>query len=339
MRRRHQRSSSSILKRLSGTAALLAVALAVVATAPALGAADVTRSADGKTLTIAFPSNGADDALDIESESASTFLMSEVGQEDVNNPVPSAGSGCSPVVGQPGAVRCSVLALTKLVIDLGDGDDDTLFGTWTLSQIETLQLGGPGVDFLVGTPFFDRLEGGAGGDTLDDRLGGSVLLGGAGSDRFVLGQGDDEVQGGADFDVADFDGAATGVDVTLDDLPGDGPAGDSDNIHSDVEDVVGTVKADHIVGNGEANVLAGDQGADVIEGGGGFDRLEGDSGADRILARDGNASARTATMRTRRFAPEHKTSSGTRSTRTQWPSGSAAIDRVAGPRALRRSRC
>ena len=87
----------------------------------------------------------------------------------------------------------------------------------------------------------------------------------------------------------DFLPADTGVDVTLDDLPGDGPAGDSDNIHSDVEEVAGSSKADRIVGSALGNFFDGGGGNDTLDGGAGFDRYRGGDGDDEITSRDGNA--------------------------------------------------
>jgi hypothetical protein len=79
------------------------------------------------------------------------------------------------------------------------------------------------------------------------------------------------------------------VTVTLDDLPGDGPAGENDNIHSDVEDIVGTVGTDVITGGTGGNIIDGFDGNDVLSGGAGADLLRGGDDNDVITSRDGLA--------------------------------------------------
>ena len=134
------------------------------------------------------------------------------------------------------------------------------------------------------------LDGGADADLLSGGDGSDVLSGGDGRDTLRPGSGADEVHGQEGFDVATYSerSAAQPVTVTLDDLPGDGEVGEGDNVHGDVEDVIGGSGADVIVGSAADNVLSGGGGPDRIEGGAGIDTYAGGEGDDVLVARDGN---------------------------------------------------
>lgn len=130
----------------------------------------------------------------------------------------------------------------------------------------------------------DRLFGGPGKDTLIGYSGHDSLLGGAGNDELTGGSGADLLRGGDDSDLAVFTGH--GVDVTLDDSPGDGGQGENDNAGSDVEAVIGTPGDDRIVGSDGPNVLQGMAGRDHLDGAGGSDRLHG-AGGSRVIGGPG----------------------------------------------------
>jgi hypothetical protein len=188
-------------------------------------------------------------------------------------------------------VTCTVSGATRLLADMGAGPDFTEFQTWTVTAVQVEIHGGDGNDEqLWGTGLDDIIDGGPGDDELDGFAGDDVLDGGAGDD-ILSGQAEsDDIHGGTGFDIVDFSGPAfSTVTVTLDDLPGDGPAGDNDNIHSDVEDIVGTSGKDVITGGPGGNVIIGGPGDDVIDGGGGADILRGGSDNDTITSRDGLA--------------------------------------------------
>jgi len=171
--------------------------------------------------------------------------------------------------------------LTGDIVEGGGGDD----------RIETLW----------------HAEGGDGNDVLSVVPGGSIvwaeLIGGPGDDRITGGVGDDFLTGGPGADVVrggpgtdqllDLWPTPQPVRITLDDQPGDGPAGENDDIGADVESVSGGHGDDTLIGNDAANVLNGGPGDDVIDGRGGADELmsqgahshmAGGPGRDRISA-------------------------------------------------------
>ncbi|HEX6711878.1 MAG TPA: calcium-binding protein [Thermoleophilaceae bacterium] len=192
------------------------------------------------------------------------------------------------------------------VID-GGGGDDTLTGGADDDQLNggdgSDELnGGDGVDVLDGGSGADSLMGGAGDDTERGGEGNDALDGGAaagcvdsgGGDTLSGDGGDDSLCGGAgpaSGNDNDLIGGGTGEDtvyyvrsanvaVSLDSATGDGEAGESDNVSSDVEDATTGSGSDTLTGNDGRNVLDGGQGGDVVNGLGGNDVLM-DSGGDR----------------------------------------------------------
>ena len=146
-----------------------------------------------------------------------------------------------------------------------------------VAQESTVKSGTPDADALTGTPGPDSLYGLAGDDRLD---------GGEGDDDLDGGPGADEFYGGAGRDVASYDGMAP-ITATLDDKPGDGAAGENDNLHHDVEDLSTGDGNDRLVGSAADNTLDSGAGDDRLVGGGGVDFLLGGPGDDVIDARDG----------------------------------------------------
>ncbi len=150
-------------------------------------------------------------------------------------------------------------------------------------------------DTLTGSGLANTLTGGAGNDTInggggDDELfgdgqfpsataGNDQLSGDGGDDQLLGGAGADTLAGGGDFDVADYSrhAGATSLTVTIDNLAGDGAAGENDNVTDTVEGVVAGAGDDTITGNSAANVLFGGPGSDQLNGGGGPDLLDGET--------------------------------------------------------------
>jgi Ca2+-binding RTX toxin-like protein len=107
-------------------------------------------------------------------------------------------------------------------IDGGGGDDRLAIQVGVSAPITTVTIrGGKGNDVLLGSPFADRLDGGAGRDHLDGRAGDDELHGGAGNDSLLGNGGADQLFGGAGADFLD------GGDGS-DDLAG-GPGRDGDS--------------------------------------------------------------------------------------------------------------
>ena len=129
----------------------------------------------------------------------------------------------------------------------------------------------------------DRLEGGAGNDYLGGYNGDDTLYGGDGNDVLDGGRGADFIVGGRGVDTAYYGrDTARGVRV---DLTLTGRQQDFDGTHGftangnaavgdflyDIENIVGTVRADWLKGNNGDNTFTAGRGNDRLEGGGGAD--------------------------------------------------------------------
>jgi Ca2+-binding RTX toxin-like protein len=144
------------------------------------------------------------------------------------------GGGCSLTTqGNTTTATCPAAGTTQLNVDTGDRNDSVKIQAPTPAQI----LGGDGDDFLRGGSVGDSLSGGNGTDT------------------------------------ADYSDRSSPLTITLDGKPGDGSAGENDNVQSDVEVVNGGSGADTITGSDGDNVLNGNGGNDTLNGQGGSDAL------------------------------------------------------------------
>ncbi|MGH2907336.1 MAG: beta strand repeat-containing protein [Solirubrobacterales bacterium] len=145
------------------------------------------------------------------------------------------------------------------------GEADNIAG-----DVENL-TGGTANDHLVGNGGDNRLDGGSGDDTLS---------GGDGGDTFPASPGNDDTAGGLGFDIADYSARGNAQSVSLNDIADDGSQGsESDNVHTDVEEVIGGRWDDVLVGGPNADTLIGgaeELVGDTIDGGGGDDQLIGD---------------------------------------------------------------
>jgi Ca2+-binding RTX toxin-like protein len=135
------------------------------------------------------------------------------------------------------------------------------------------------VEAARGTSHADLLRGGP---------GPNLLLGGPGDDLLDGGPGADALVGGGGRDRADYSSRRAPVAVTLDGQPGDGAAGEGDNVDPSTEDVAGGARGDRLTGSARRNVLLGGGGRDELTGLGGGDTIDGGPGADRIDGGDGS---------------------------------------------------
>jgi Ca2+-binding RTX toxin-like protein len=94
--------------------------------------------------------------------------------------------------------------------------------------------------------------------------------------------------GGNGFDDVSYANRWTNLNLSLDGLADDGAAGENDNIHSDIEVVIGGLGNDSITGGWGNDILAGWNGADTLDGGVGDDSLSGGWGNDLLLGNDGD---------------------------------------------------
>lgn len=129
--------------------------------------------------------------------------------------------------------------------------------------------------------------------------------GGADYDQLDAGPEQDTFNGGPGYDQADYENMAGPVTVSADGVANDGEAGESDNIGTDVEEIVGTDQNDtltatnsvlprctsdcaELFGLGGNDTLNGGSGPDYIDAGPGNDTVNGNAGDDQIDDRDGN---------------------------------------------------
>jgi hypothetical protein len=198
----------------------------------------------------------------------------------------SAGGGCT--VDPAGSIAsCPAAAPARqLTVNLGDGDD-AFTGPRDQGPFTAVPIvadGGPGADRLLVQPGATGavLTGGDGDDALSGAGGGDRIDGGPGDDDIFAGAGADLVRGGDGFDTLAYERipdtpATQPLTVSLDGAPGDGFAGENDDIGPDVERVSGGQAADRLTGSAAADRLTGGGAADRLAGGEGDDVLLGDA--------------------------------------------------------------
>ncbi|SEJ40244.1 Matrixin [Sphingomonas sp. OV641] len=110
-------------------------------------------------------------------------------------------------------------------------------------------------------------------------------VGGGGDDLIVVNSAANRVDGGAGLDTVSYETATAGVTVSL--LNGVGSAGAAGDRFTSIEGVIGSAFADRLTGDAATNILEGAAGDDRMIGGGGrdafvFKSAEGGTGVDRI---------------------------------------------------------
>lgn len=173
-----------------------------------------------------------------------------------------------------------------VTLDGQPGDGEQGEGDNAGADIEVVN-GGAGNDTITGSNADNVLNGNGGDDTLNGRGGSDALNRGDGDENRDAGAGSDVLNGGDGTDGVSYADARSSVRVSLDGLPGDGAAGENDNVGRDVESITGGRFADALIGNSGPNVLQGGRGNDRLLGGGGEDTLDGGVGNDAIQVRDG----------------------------------------------------
>ncbi|MEN0000644.1 MAG: hypothetical protein AAF940_07155, partial [Pseudomonadota bacterium] len=142
-----------------------------------------------------------------------------------------------------------------------------------------------GIENVKGTRYDDEITGDDGNNKLSGGKGDDILNGGGGNDTLKGGKGNNELNGGDGIDTADFGGAKTGLNITLDEN-GDATVangrGGTDTLTS-IENLKGGRGDDMLTGNAQDNMLSGGNGNDILDGGEGKDRLLGGKGNDTIV--------------------------------------------------------
>ena len=167
---------------------LLPAALVLLALlAPASPASAAIVSVDAGTLRVST-GPGEPNAVTVSSEGVPGF-SAVLAVADAGVP-PAAGAGCLPSL-TPDRVTCSSSAITRIEMDLGDGDDTAL----VLAPLPSRILGGPGDDALTANAGPDHLDGGNGSDYADAGAGDDkVLMRDRHLDSVLCGPGRDRVR-------------------------------------------------------------------------------------------------------------------------------------------------
>lgn len=162
----------------------------------------------------------------------------------------------------------------------GSNGADTLIGTLNNDFITALA----GNDLVRWADSADRIYGGYGNDVLLGDRGADSVYGGHGSDRMIWNNGDgsDLMEGGADYDVVQVNGAAAGDAFTI--------AANGGRVDFDRTNLI-PFSLD--IGSSERLEVNGGGGADTITGGAGLAglirlRLDGGAGDDRLTGGTGN---------------------------------------------------
>ncbi len=277
------------------------VAAAVPAQAPAS-----TAAVEGSTLTYVADA-GESNRLSVEP------LVDEREYRLSDDAAIRPGRGCRRA--GPDVV-CNGGGVALVVLDVGDRDDHADGPAAFLREPLRVEMrGGEGDDVLRSGIYADNLQdGGPGNDTLAAGDSGYVLRGGDGDDRLLTSvDGVGTLDGGGGNDYLEPQGTresingGTGLDtlsyrldccqpagpatVSLDGVANDGhngPAGDSDNVSSDIEVITGSPLGDSLRGDAGANFFHGADGADTLAGGAGDDYLYGEAGDDQLTGGAGN---------------------------------------------------
>jgi Ca2+-binding RTX toxin-like protein len=183
--------------------------------------------------------------------------------------VVSAGAGNDVVQGSPLADRIDGGAGNDLLFGAGGSDTFLQGAADDGSDVISGQSGADVVDYSARTASValsgDGIanDGAAGeGDNVFSDV--ETLVGGAGGDIFVTGPSATTVVGGAGVDTISYAARTRGVSVSLDGVANDGVPGERDNIHADVENIVGGAGGDTLSGTIGANAFTGGGGVDTV---------------------------------------------------------------------------
>src|SRR5262245_10667878 len=191
------------------------------------------------------------------------------------------GSGADALHGGPGFDTADYSNSTVGIIAslaAGEGAGGDAEGD-TYASIENLE-GSVYADALVGNDGSNSLYGYNGDDFLDGGDGDDTLVGGLDNDTLKGGGGADNLQGDLGIDTASYYESPEGVFVVLG-LVGAGGDAEGDTFQG-IENLTGSIYADHLWGDDGINELMGMDGNDVLTGygGAGLDTMWGGDGGD-----------------------------------------------------------
>jgi Ca2+-binding RTX toxin-like protein len=204
-----------------------------------------------------------------------------------------AGIDTADYSGSSAGVRVTILQgfnVTQSAINNADAAGDALSGIENLvgsafdDQLVADQVGGTVTttdNRLDGGAGNDTILGGAGNDTLIGGLGNDQISGGDGDDMLIGGAGNDALVGGNGIDTVSYADSALGVVVQLagPGFSSTGSGGDAqgDGISGTIENLIGSAQSDDLRGSLIDNVI---RSGNATTG----ESLRGGSGADLLIA-------------------------------------------------------
>ena len=259
----------------------LALAAALIAAGPASAAITVAKTA-ADTITVTSTAAAPNDVI------AYKLTGGKLGIDRTAGESLAPGLGCT---GNGNSVTCAIDFITRVVIDLGPGDDQIAAQPTVPIGMHAEIHGGPGRDTLRGADASsDLLFGDDGDDVLDGGFGDDKLDGGAGDDMLTANLGVDTYRGGTGIDALSYAAYTSSVRVTVGaGGADDGSVGETDDVGGDIERVDGGTGDDTLIGSAGNDQVYGNAGNDVLDGGAGADLLAGGADNDTIAARDGSA--------------------------------------------------
>ena len=259
----------------------LALAAALTAAGPASAAITVAKT-DAVTITVTSTAAAPADVI------AYKLTAGKLGIDRTAGESLAPGQGCT---GNGNNVTCAIDFITRVVIDLGPGDDQIAAQPTVPIGMHAEIHGGPGRDTLRGADGSnDLLFGDDGDDILDGGFGDDKLDGGAGDDVLTANLGVDTYRGGTGIDALSYAAYTSPVRVTVGaGGADDGSVGETDDVGGDIERVDGGTGDDTLIGSSGNDLLYGNAGNDTLDGGAGADLLAGGADNDTIAARDGIA--------------------------------------------------
>ena len=235
---------------------------------------------DGNILTITAAGNAV----------GGTVLINAQGQIVFTPTLTSAGSGSFRYTVSDGSITATANVGVQITASgvpwvYGTPGNDNIFGV--ANMINRID-GGAGNDTITGDSLNDELVGGTGNDNIYASAGNDTILGGDGIDTITGDAGNDNIDGGAGSDQLyggagdDIIAAGDGNDTVTGDAGSDTiTGGDGDDL---LYAGAGNDNVDGGIGN---DTLTGDAGDDMLSGGGGNDKIYAGAGVDILTGGDG----------------------------------------------------
>jgi len=218
--------------------------------------------------------DGGDDDDDLNGGSGDDTISGGSG-----NDVLSGGLGSDMLDGGDGfdIVSYASTPLTVGVRILLDADSNQLNGTFGEALGDVLK----NVEYIIGTPYRDFIEGDNGKNILEGGAGDDQLFGFGDDDIIQGGAGADLLDGGDGTDWTSYIESRAGVNVNLETHRGTGGDAEGDTL-SNLENVKGSIYSDRLTGDIANNYLDSSGDDDTIDGSLGSDTIDGGAGVDNL---------------------------------------------------------